>query len=114
MMWTQARNLCGKSVAIDANRNVWLDHGCEDGGPNFARAGTATEAQASDIAAKLAVLPAASPTITSCSGRMDEFAIIGGSSPKTTAACSTSAVYDDVTALPAAFQPAATAFKALE
>jgi hypothetical protein len=116
LMWSQARNLCGETLAVDADRNVWLDHGCEDGGPNFNHVAVASDAQVDDLKTRLAALPSETPppTVESCGGRIDTFSVVGGPLPSSVSACSTSAVYDDVTALPAAFQPIATAFHALE
>jgi hypothetical protein len=114
ILWTQIRSMCGQSVAVDGNGDVWFEHGCESG-PNFHRVGAVSEGQRGTLRTKFDALPTGpQPTIETCMGTLDTFSVVDGPVTVATGACSTSpAAFDQVMALPPAFRDAASAMVSL-
>jgi hypothetical protein len=115
LVWTQSSGLCSKILAVDGDRVVWSNQGCEDGRPKLSEVRTATQAQADDVWAKFAALPfGQGATLEMCAGRLlHSFGNLDAQSPREAAACG-GTQYDDVSSLPDAFLPLAEALRGLE
>jgi hypothetical protein len=115
LLWSQVRGLCGQSVAVDGDGDVWFEHGCESG-PNYHKVRSLTAPQIASLRAKFDALPSGpARTAETCMGSLDVFSVIEGPVTTATSACSTSpAAFDDVTALPPEFRDAASAMAALQ
>jgi hypothetical protein len=115
LLWSQVRGLCGQSVAVDGNGDVWFEHGCESG-PDYHKVRSLTQPQVASLRAKFDALPSGpARTAQTCMGSLDVFSIVESPVTTATSACSTSpAAFDDVTALPPEFRDAASAMAALQ
>lgn len=70
--WRDQSNFCGTIRAVDGNRGVWADHGCEDD-DDLASQGTASEAAYAEILKAAASLPAPPVLTEGCGGRKHLF-----------------------------------------
>src|SRR5262249_52458797 len=115
LLWTQGTGLCSKIVAVDGDRVVWTNQGCEDGRPNLRAVRTATGTQADDVWAKFGTLPfGQAATLEMCAGRLlHSFGSRDSQAPREASACG-GTQYDDISSLPDAFLPLAEAFRGLE
>ena len=115
LLWTQGTGLCSKILAVDGDRTVWTNQGCEDGRPKLSEVRTATEAQTDDVWAKFGALPFdQAATLEMCAGRLlHSFGSRDSQSPREASACG-GTQYDDISSLPDAFLPLAEALRGLE
>ena len=115
LQWTQSTGLCSKILAVDAERVVWTNAGCEDGRPILSEVRTATQAQADDVWAKFDALPfGQTATLPMCAGQvLHSFDSRDGRSTRDASACG-GTQYDDISSLPDPFLPLAEALRGLE
>lgn len=116
LVWTQGNGLCGKVVAVDAERAVRVEQGCENGRPDLRQVRTISEAQLDDLWTKFDALSFDQPaTIDMCGGGLlHGFSRWDLQPGRVTAACSSSHQYDDLSGLPDEFLPLAEALRSLE
>jgi len=117
LLWSQSTGLCSKILAVDGERTVWINQGCEDGRPKLNEVRTATQAQADDVWAKFDALPfGQAATLEMCGGPSRLLHTFGSQGAQTTRAASAcgGTPYDDISSLPEAFLPLAEALRALE
>jgi hypothetical protein len=116
LVWTQGNGLCSKIVAVDAQRAVRTEQGCENGRPDLRQVRTISQAQLDDLWTKFEALPFdQTATLDMCGGRLlHSFARWDAQPRKGTAACSRSHQYDDLSDLPGGVLPLAETLKSLE
>jgi hypothetical protein len=115
LVWTQGTSLCSKIVAVDGDRVVWTDQGCENGRPTLDKVRTATETQVADLWVKFEALPLGQYVTpdTCISLLIDSFERWDSLSPQGASACG-GRQYDDIGGLPDAFRALAQALLDLE
>jgi hypothetical protein len=116
LVWTQGSGFCSKIVAVDAQRAVRTEQGCENGRPDLRQVRTISEMQLDDLWIKFEALPFDRPaTIEMCSGGLlHGFSRWELQPRRGTTACSASHQYDDLSGLPDGFLPLAEALRSLE
>ena len=115
LLWTQGTGLCSKILAVDGNRVVCTNQGCEDGRPKLTEVRTATQVEADDVWAKFDALPfGQTATLEMCAGALlHSFGSRDARLSREASACGR-AQYDDLSSLPDAFLPLAEALRGLE
>jgi len=116
LVWIQANGLCSRIVAVDADRVVWFNQGCEDGRPTLDERRTVTSAELDDLWSKFDTLPTdTAASLGTCGGRMlDGFERWEAGRPTQQSFACGGTMYDDLSSLPDEFKPLAETLRSLE
>ena len=113
LVWSRGNGLCSRIVAVDGERTVWIDQGCETP-VDLDEGRTISAAQMDDLWTKFAALPF-DQSAGDCGANMTHyFARRAPPEPSMGAGACGGGMYDDFSTLPAAFLPLAEAMRALE
>jgi len=114
LCWEQRLGMCSRLVAVDANRMVWNNQGCEDGRYTLDRVGAATQDRYSSLMTASTLLLEPPDSMPEChTASMHAFGLMDEGHRDAWGACGSGALYGDLDGLEEPFLSLAMAFKNL-
>lgn len=114
LWWEQRLGMCSRVVAVDADRAVWNDQGCEDGDYSLGRVGVTTQERYSSVLTASALLPDPPEQMSECpTGCEHVFKLLSEGHQDRWIACGTGTAYGDLSGLDEPFLSLAMAFQDL-
>jgi len=114
LWWEQRLGMCSRLVAVDANRTVWNDQGCENDRISLDNVGVTTQDRYSAVKTASTLLPNPPDPMPSCStGGMHVFGIRNAGSHDSWFVCGSGAEYGGLDGLDEPFLSLAMDFQEL-
>lgn len=116
LWWSHSNGLCSTTKAVDGERRLWSETGCEAHSSGWSASGPVSPSGVDALRGQFSRLPDQDPSSAPvCRGRLHAFGRRDASVPERTwLACGTGAMLGDLTGLEEPYLSIATAFEHLE